>query len=174
MDFEILNRNQIYSGRVFNIEIVKVQLPDNQQKNYDLVNHPPAVTIIPIDKSNNILFVRQYRLGALSTLLELPAGVMEDGETPEISAEREIREEIGMAATEFKYLGKFYMAPGYSTELMHIFLASGLYDSPLEPDADEYIEISKVSKTEILEFARSGNIIDGKSLSALFLAEPYI
>ena len=143
MDFEILNRNQIYSGQVFNIEIVKVQLPDNQQKNYDLVNHPPAVTIIPIDKSNNILFVRQYRLGALSTLLELPAGVMEDGETPEICAEREIREEIGMAATEFKYLGKFYMAPGYSTELMHIFLASGLYDSPLEPDADEYIEISK-------------------------------
>jgi len=174
MIFKIMEREKIYSGHVFNIERIKTKLPDDQIKNYDLVNHAPAVTILPIDEVGNIVFVKQYRIGSLSNLLELPAGVMERDEKPEICAIREIREEIGMSASNLEYLGKFFLAPGYSTELMHVFLATGLYSSPLASDPDEYIDVKRIHKSEVIEFARSGNLIDGKSLSALFLAEPHL
>jgi len=173
MDFNILERNHIYSGRVFNIELVRIKMPNGKIKNYDLVNHAPAVTIIPLDKYDNLYFVRQYRLGALSELIEFPAGVIEDNESPESSANRELREEIGLAAKKLINVGQFYLAPGYSTELMYVFLARDLYEAPLKPDPDEFIKIIKIHKSDINHYVSSGNLIDAKSLSALYLAASF-
>ncbi len=174
MSYQILERKNIYQGRVFAVENVLLTLPDDRQRSYDLVVHNGAVTVVPLDEAGCIWFVRQFRLGSMSQLLELPAGVLEQGEDPSAGAAREIREEIGMAAGELHPLGEFFMAPGYSTEHMEVFLASHLYPSPLQADWDEFLKVEKIPAGEALRMARQGQILDGKTLAALLLAETFL
>lgn len=171
---QILNTSIIYKGRAFQVENVHVRLPDGRQRNYDLVNHRGAVTILPLDEHGEVWFVRQYRIGARQTLLELPAGVLDEGEDPAAGASRELREEIGMAAGELLKVGEFYMAPGYSSELMHVFLATGLIPDSLPQDDDEFLEILHFSLAEVMEMVRRGEIHDGKTLTSLLLAQPHL
>lgn len=174
MDFELLHRQTVFHGRAFDVQKVELKLPNHTTAVYDLVYHKNAITIIPINADGNVLFVRQYRLGASGYLLELPAGVLDDGEDPLEGARREIREETGFAAHDWIKLGEFYMAPGYSSELMHVFLARQLYHDPLLPDKDEFIGVEAIPLKRAYEMAHSGQIRDGKSLSSLFLAQPYL
>jgi ADP-ribose pyrophosphatase len=174
MNHQSLNREKLYSGPVFDLVKVNVQLPDGRERFYDLIEHSGSVTIVPVDDQGQVYFVSQYRVGAGDRLLELPAGVLEDGEDPLVSAEREIREEIGMGARAFKKLGGFYLAPGYTNEYMTIFLASGLYPAPLDPDEDEFLEIESMPIEVVYQKAFGGEIQDGKTLAALLLALPYI
>ena len=174
MTFEILNRKKIYQGRAFAVEQVLVTLPNGRQQSYDLVSHLPAVTLVPVDRDRNLWFVSQFRLGSMDDMLELPAGVLEEGEAPANGAAREIREEIGKAAGELRLLGSFYMAPGYSSEYMHVFLASSLYDAPLAADADEFLNVHLIPVDEVYRMVRRNEIRDGKTLAALLLAEPYL
>lgn len=174
MNFKTLQRETIFTGRVFNLEHVQMQLPNGEIRSYDLVNHKAAVTIVPIDEVGNILFVRQYRVGPDQELLELPAGVLNEGEDPGETAAREVREEIGMAAGNMKFLGSFFMSPGYSSEYMHIFLATELYSAPLEQDDDEFLQLETIPASKALQMARSGEIQDGKTLAALLMAESFL
>jgi ADP-ribose pyrophosphatase len=174
MDFTILNRKVIYEGRVFDVQKVLARLPDGREHAYDLVSHGGAVTLVPFDQDGNLWFVRQFRLGGMQELLELPAGVMEGSEAPEISAGRELREEIGMAAKELRELGQFYMAPGYSSEYMHVYLATGLYPSALAQDADEFLQVQAIPVKQVYEMVHANHVHDGKTLAALLLAEPFI
>ena len=174
MDFTILSRKTIYEGRVFDIQKVLVRLPDGREHEYDLVSHTGAVTLVPVDQAGNMWFVRQFRLGALQELLELPAGLMEKDEPPKISAGRELREEIGMAADELRQLGQFYMAAGYSSEYMYIYLATGLHSSPLEQDEDEFLQVQAIPVKQVYEMVHANQIHDGKTLAALLLAEPFL
>ena len=174
MAFETVQTELIYQGRVFDIQTDLVRMPDGRLVTLDLVVHSGAIAVIPIDDQKQIWFIRQYRHPAKSLLLELPAGVMETGELPEITAQREIREEIGMAAQEIKKIGEFFLAPGYSSEYMYIYLASGLYPAPLSGDEDEYISLEKIPLDEAYRMAETGQIQDAKSLAALLLARPYL
>ncbi len=174
MKFTILGRETTYQGRAFSVQKVNIQLPNNKKRFFDLVVHNDSVTIIPFDQDGNIWFVTQYRLGCDSQLIELPAGVMETGEDAAECAAREIREEIGMAAVNLQHLGDFYLAPGYSTEQMSVFLAKDLYPAALEPDADEFIHSSKIHFSEVLRMCQSGEIYDSKTLAALMLAIPFL
>lgn len=171
MNFKAMKRETKYTGRVFDIEKVHMQLPSGEVRAYDLVNHPSAVTIVPLDAAGNILFVRQYRIGAEEELLELPAGLFKDGEDPDPAAARELREETGMAAEHLTRIGAFYSSPGYSSEYLYIYLATGLYPAPLEQDDDEFIQLEAIPAAKALEMARAGEIRDAKTLAALFLAE---
>ena len=171
---QILNTSLIYSGRAFKVENVHVRLPDGRQRDYDLVNHLGAVTILPLDDEGQVWFVRQYRIGARQTLLELPAGVLEEDEDPAAGAAREIREEIGMAAGNLLKIGEFYMAPGYSSELMHVFLATDLTPDSLPQDDDEFLEIIRYPLSEVLQMVQRGEIMDGKTISSLLLAQPHL
>ncbi len=172
MEFIPLSHETVYQGRAFDVERVQMSLPDGKQRPYDLVRHNDSVTILPLDGQGNLLFVNQYRLGAGSNLLELPAGVMSDGEEPEACAAREVREETGMAASRLELLGDFYLAPGYSSEHMYIYLATGLYADALEQDPDEFLRLEPIAAARAYEMARGGQIHDAKSLAALMLAEP--
>lgn len=172
MEFTPLSHETVYQGRAFGVERVHLRLPDGKHQVYDLVRHNDSVTVIPLDGHGNLLFVNQYRLGVGGNLLELPAGVMGAGEAPEVCAAREIREETGMAAARLELLGDFYLAPGYSSEHMHVFLASGLYADALEQDADEFLQLVSIPAAKAYEMARSGQIRDSKSLAALLLAAP--
>lgn len=174
MNFKILNRESVYKGRAFEVQKVYLQLPNNKKSYYDLVAHQDSVTIVPLDKDGNIWFVTQYRLGVDGQLLELPAGLLEDNEDPTGGALREIREEIGMASTNMKFLGDFYLAPGYSSEHMFIYLATDLFPSSLEQDSDEFIAVQKISIPDVLNMVQKGEIKDAKTLAALMLALPQL
>lgn len=170
MAFTEIGRERQYEGHVFDVVKVHLRLPDNRERTYDLVEHGDSITILPIDAENRVYFVRQHRIGAGGELLELPAGVLDDGEVPHRAAQREIREEIGLAAGELLELGGFYLAPGYTDEYMTIFLARDLYEAPLDPDEDEFLKVETMSLEEVYQKALSGGIKDGKTLAALLLA----
>ena len=136
--------------------------------------HNDSVTIVPLDEKGKIWFVTQFRMGSEEILLELPAGILEDGETPENCASREIREEIGMAAGKLHKLGAIYLAPGYSNELNHVYLATDLSPSPLEADEDEFLGIEKYPYISINSMVASGEIIDSKSVAALSLTSIFL
>jgi ADP-ribose pyrophosphatase len=174
MPFELLKSEIIYPGRAFTIRRDTLRLPDGHETILDIVEHIGSVIIVPMDADGNILFVRQYRHAAGLDLLELPAGTLDDGEAPEACAHREIREETGMAAGKLEYLGGFYLAPGYSTEFMHVYLATDLHSDPLEADADEFLSVEHIPLAEALELAENGGIPDAKSLAAFFLGKSHL
>lgn len=174
MHFKILKRETTYQSRAFNIQKVDLRLPDERTVTYDLVDHNDSVTIVPLDQDGNVWFVKQYRLGAQDLLLELPAGVLENNEPPEEGASREIREEIGQAAGLLTPLGDFYLAPGYASEHMYVFLATGLSHAPLEADDDEFLQLEAIPAKKALQMAREGQFKDAKTVASLLLAEKYI
>ncbi len=174
MPYQIIESEVVFQGRVFDVRMDRLSLPNGARARIDLVVHKAAVTLLPVDASGNIWFIRQYRHPAGKVLLELPAGVLEEAELPEDGAGRELREETGMAAEKLRRLGQFYLAPGYSTEILHIFLAEQLYYSPLEADVDEVIEVEKIPVKVAYQMAESGEIEDAKSLGTLLLARPYL
>ena len=173
-DYEILNRDVSFKGRAFEVHQLDVSLPNGLRHRFDLVQHKNSITILPLDEDGSLYFVSQYRVGAAAQLLELPAGVLEEGEDAREGAGREVREETGLAAKELVEIGQAYLAPGYSTELMFFFLARGLYADPLTPDADEFLSLIKIPAQEAYRMARSGQIQDSKTLAALLLAEKHI
>ncbi len=143
MDFEVVRSEIVYHGHVFDVRQDQLRLPDGNLATIDVVDHRGAVTMIPVDGLGQIWFIRQYRHAIQRQLLELPAGAAEIGEAPLISAQRELREEIGMAAGNLEEIGSFYLAPGYSSEFMHIFLATDLQVAPLPADAGRIPENRK-------------------------------
>jgi ADP-ribose pyrophosphatase len=174
MKFQIMHRDTVFRGKIFDLQKVKVRMPDDHLAVLDLLIHPGAVVILPIDQKGNILFIRQLRVGAGGMLLELPAGTLEPEEDPADCAGRELREETGMAARELHKLGNFFLAPGYSTEYLHIYLATDLYPSPLPGDADEYLTVKPIPVKEAYAMAQRGEMDDGKTLAVLFMALPYL
>jgi ADP-ribose pyrophosphatase len=171
MPFELLKTEIVYPGRAFTIRRDTLRLPDGHEARFDIVEHVGSVVILPLDDHGNLLFVRQYRHASGKNLLELPAGTLDEGEAPESCARREVREETGMAAGQLDHLGGFYLAPGYSTEYMHVYLATGLHPDPLEADADEFITVESVPLGMALVMAKRGEIPDAKSLAAILLAQ---
>ena len=169
---KIINRKEVFKGRAFNVEELQLTLPDGREQIYYLVDHLDAVTILPIDREGMVYFVSQFRVGAEKSVLELPAGMMNPGEEPLTTAHRELQEEIGHDAGKMKKIGGFWMAPGYTSEFLHIFLATDLIDHKLPEDDDEFLSIVKVDLRQAFEMIKSGEIIDGKTLSTFMLALP--
>jgi ADP-ribose pyrophosphatase len=169
MTVETVQSETVFYGKVFNVRKDQIRLPDGQILGMEIVEHKGAVTIIPLDEQEQIWFIRQYRHPAGQILFELPAGVMEESENPVESAQRELREETGMAADQLRLIGEFFLAPGYSTEYMYVFLATGLHAAPLRPDEGEFIEIEKIPSAQALALAADGKVRDAKSLAALLL-----
>ena len=174
MDIEIISSEEIFSGCVFDVLREQIRLQNGHIVTRELISHVGAVTILPIDDEDKIWFVRQYRHPTKQMLLELPAGTLEKDEGTEQCAARELREEIGFAAGELKKLGSFYLAPGYSSEYMHVYLASNLTPNPLPPDADEYLEVVNYPVDEVLEMVENGEIQDAKTIAALALAAKFL
>ena len=174
MPFEFIKSEILLQGRVFKIRRDTLRTPDGRETKLDIVEHGGSVVLLPIDHEGNLLLVRQYRHAVGEELLELPAGTR-DGEEPfEDCAAREIREETGLEARALQKLGEFYLVPGYSTELMAVFLATDLKENPLQPDEDEFLQIEKIPLKQAVEMAEQGKIQDAKTLAALLLARPHL
>ena len=174
MSFKTIQSKSVYQGKVFDVRQDQVELPDGHLTALDVVEHNGAVTLIPIDEQGQIWFVRQYRHPAQDELLELPAGTLENNEDPEKCAHREVREEIGMSVGRLEKIGEFFMAPGYSTEYMYVYLARELSPAPLPGDEDEFLQVEKFPIEKVFEMAEQGQFKDSKTLAALYLAQRFL
>jgi len=174
MSIEVIKHETVYRGRAFNVWRDEVRFHNQNTAVLDIIEHVGAVTILPLDADGRILFIRQYRHAAGKELLELPAGTIDAGEQPENCALREIREETGFAAGKMVRIGEFFLAPGYSTEFMVVYLATELHPDPLPGDADEFITLEPIPFEQAYALALNGKLQDGKSLAALLLARPLL
>lgn len=174
MPFELIKSEDLFKGRAFSIRRDTLKTPNGRETRLDIVEHHGSVVLLPLDEAGNLLFVRQYRHAAAADLLELPAGTLNESEPPEDCAAREIREETGFAARKLERLGQFYLAPGYSTEFMVVFLATGLSPDPLQADEDEFLQVEKIPVEQAVRMAERGEVPDAKSLAALLLAGPHL
>lgn len=173
-EYQIIQSTKEYKGRAFDVHRVEVGFPNGRTTHLDIVEHVPAVTILPIDAHGQVWLVRQYRHPTGIEILELPAGTLEPGEDPASCAQRELREEIGMGAGSLKKIGSYFLAPGYSTEYMHVYLATDLFPADLPQDDDEFLTVECFPIASVLEAARSGEIQDAKTLASLYLAQPFL
>jgi ADP-ribose pyrophosphatase len=173
MEYKTLESHLVYSGRVFDVHTEKVQTPAGSTMQIDLVSHAGAVAIIAVDDDENVLLVRQYRHPTGKTLLELPAGTLEQDEEPAVCARRESREEIGHDPGELIHIGAGFMAPGYSTEYIYFFLARQLTPAPLPGDDDEDIQVERLPLSQLGELVRAGKVEDVKTIAGLSLVSAY-
>ena len=174
MAFELLKSEVLMQGRAFKIRRDTLKTPDGRETKFEIIEHGGSVILIPIDENGDVHFVRQYRHAAGKELLELPAGTCDDDEPFEDCAAREIREETGMEAGSLHKVGDFYLAPGYSSEFMVVYLATDLKPNPLEGDDDEFLTVEKIGVKEAIELAERGGMPDAKSLAALLIARPFL
>jgi ADP-ribose pyrophosphatase len=156
----------LHQGRNFCFKTDIVQLKNGKQTTRDIVEHPGAVAIIPI-QGENIALIQQYRYAAGKTLLEIPAGTLEPGEDPLACAVRELREETGYAASNWDRLLSCYMAPGYSSEVIHFYVAEGLNQIGGTPEEDEDIEVVLKGFNETLAMIEENTIEDAKTITGI-------
>jgi ADP-ribose pyrophosphatase len=166
----VLESRRLYEGRIVNLRVDTVELSGGRRATREVVEHCEVVAIVPLVKGEDVLLVRQYRLPAGQTLLEVPAGGVDEGETAEEAARRELEEECGQRAGHIERLGGFYVSPGYCSEYIHLFLATGLEPVEARPDPDEDLTVVRMSLAEALGLMRNGEIRDGKSIVALVWA----
>ena len=174
MSFELIRSETLLQGRAFKVRRDYLKTPKGEETKLEIIEHGGSVVLVPIDDDENLLLVRQYRHAAEQDLLELPAGTRAEDELFEECAAREIREETGMEASKLQKVGDFYLAPGYSTEFMVVFLATGLSHNPLEADFDEFLQVEKIPVKQAVELFQNGEILDAKSLAAWLLAKPHL
>lgn len=163
----MLSSELVFDGKLIALKRDKVQLPDGRRTIREIVVHPGGVVILPLLDDGRVVLVRQFRYAVGETLIELPAGALNSNEEPEKCALRELQEETGYTASSLEKLISFYPAPGYSTELLHAFLATGLQKAGSDMDENELIETVLMPLEEAIVMAMDGTIKDAKSITVL-------
>ncbi|TCK97966.1 ADP-ribose pyrophosphatase [Natranaerovirga hydrolytica] len=173
-DFKRLSRKQIYQGKVINVVQDTMQLPNEKESLFDLVQHNGAAAIIPVDSEGNILMVEQFRNPVNDITLELPAGTLEKGEDPLECAIRELEEETGYASNDLTFLIKFYTAIGFCDEIIHIYVANHLEPSKQNLDDSEFINVKPYSLERLIKMINQGKLIDSKTITGILAYKQYI
>jgi ADP-ribose pyrophosphatase len=173
---QLLRQKLFYRGRKFNLEVNRLRLPNSAEGDWECVRHPGGALAVPVTSDGKLVLVRQYRFTAQGRLLEFPAGTIESDEDPANTIQREIEEEIGYRAHRWQPLGKFFLAPGYSDEVIYTYLAQDLekLESPPPQDEDEDIEPVLMTPKEFEQAILAGEPIDSKSISSFVLARPFL
>lgn len=165
-----MDTEEIHKGRVFSLMRERVVLPNGRETSYEVIRHPGAAAMLPVTEKGEILLLRQHRQAAGGEIWEIPAGTLNPGENPEECARRELIEETGFSAANMELLSSILPVPGYSDEVIHLFLATGLSPAVQNLDPDEVISVFPFAASRVFAMVDSGEIRDGKSLCALFLA----
>lgn len=164
-----ISSETIYEGRIIDVKKDQVRLPNGKTGTRELVKHPGAVGIIPITEQGRLIVVEQYRKPLERSIVEIPAGKLEPGEEPAVTAVRELEEETGYGAKDFTYLQTIATSPGFADEVIHLYVAKDLYkiDQPASPDEDEFVELMDISLEEAEEMIQDGRIYDAKTVIAV-------
>ncbi|MDX8046062.1 NUDIX hydrolase [Gracilibacillus sp. S3-1-1] len=159
----------IYDGKVISLQVDDVTLPNGKTSKREIVKHPGAVSVIPITENNKIIFVKQYRKPLEKTLVEIPAGKLEMGEKPEVTALRELEEETGYTTESLTYVTSFYTSPGFADEIMYIYKTNTLkkVEQPKPLDEDEFVELMELTLEEAEQLIVEQEIHDAKTIYAI-------
>ena len=176
MNFEekILTTEEIYNGRVINVKLHDIELPDGSKSKREIVEHTGGVGVIAVTDEKEVFMVTQYRIAAQQMMLEIPAGKLEKGEDPLSAGLRELQEETGYKAKNIKELGVYYATPGYCQEKLTIYLATDLEFVGQNLDEGEFLNVSKHSLDELYQMVMNNEIYDCKTAIAILKAKAII
>lgn len=167
---EVFVSSQVgFTGRLLQVKIDTVTLPNGKESSREVIKHPGAVGILPVLDDGSIVLVKQYRYPVGTVLYEIPAGKLDIGEAPEVCAPRELSEETGYKAKEWKLLTSIVTTPGFTDEVIHLYLAKGLTKEEQHTDEDEFIDLVVFKREQVKKMVLEKDIFDAKTLSALLL-----
>lgn len=169
----IINSQKVFAGRVFNVTVDTVREGELTYQR-EVVHHGGSAVIVPVFDDGTVALVRQYRHPVVRYLLEAPAGTLADGERPEVGAERELQEELGLIAGNMEKLSEFFVSPGFCEEKMWVYLATELVQGQQQLEEDELLDVVRLPISEALEMITSGEIQDAKTIIGLMLAAPRV
>lgn len=158
-----INKNYIYNGRIINVRRDDAELPNGKPCIREVVEHPGGVCVAALTDDDELIFVRQFRYPYMEVILELPAGKLEKGEDPFESGKRELEEEGGCVADEYRDMGKFYPTPGYCGEIIHLYAAKNLRFTKQNLDEDEFLNVEKIPLDKAVDMVLNNEIRDGKT-----------
>lgn len=156
-----------FKGVIVDVRLDRIELPNGRPATREVVSHPGGVAILPLHDDGTVTVVRQFRYPFGRVITELPAGKLERGEDHRLAGIRELEEETGLTADSFEYLGGLLSSPGFSDEVIHLYLARGLHQGPCHPDPDEFLELDRVPFEVLLEQAMDGRLQDAKTVAGL-------
>jgi ADP-ribose pyrophosphatase len=163
-----------FHGKIVDVGVERVRLPNGRQVDLEVIRHPGGAAAVALDERRRVCLLRQYRHVAGGWLWELPAGKLDPGEGPAVTAERELAEEAGLVAATWDSLGQMHSSPGVFAEVIHLFLARGLSEVDLGHGADEVIEVHWVALDKVLQWCLNGTITDAKTLVGLYRAAAFL
>ena len=166
-----LSRSVAYSGRILTVWLDRVALPNGHEVELELIAHPGASAVLPLHEDGSVTLIRQVRYATGGWLLEAPAGKLDAGEPPEVCAVRELAEEAGLLAGRLHPLGFIWTTPGFTDEVIHLFVATELAPTAQSLGADEVLEVERLPLTEALALAATGQVPDSKTLCLLLRAD---
>lgn len=173
-DVKLIDSREIHAGRVVNLCVYTVDLPNGNRATLEIVRHVGAAAVVPIDADGNVVLVRQYRYATDGYLLEIPAGKLDAGEEPSACAAREMEEEVGLRARELIPMGVIWTTPGFTDERIWLFAARNLEPVEQALEADEVLSVERLPMEEAIRRAQTGEIEDGKSVCALLRLPSYL
>ncbi len=162
-----LDKRYAYEGRIINLRVDKAQLPDGREVSREVVEHPGGVCVLPLTDDHEVLMVRQYRYPHERLFLEIPAGKLEKGEDPFECGKRELSEETGMTAKNYRSLGRLIPTPAYCGEIIYMYLATGLTQSEQHLDDGEFLEVEKYPIEKLVQMVLDSEIEDAKTQAAV-------
>ncbi|MCX7816015.1 MAG: NUDIX hydrolase [Syntrophales bacterium] len=164
----------VYSCRIFQVYEEVVEYPNGRKSRFSRIEHAPCIAVVPINEKGELILIRQWRPAVGDYLIEIPAGVIDHGESVEECVQRELAEETGYRAGEITKLFEGYLVPGYCNEYMYFYLARNLVEYPLPPDEDEDVELIPVTQEEAENMIKNGRIKDTKTALGIKLALDFL
>ncbi|MBM7097205.1 NUDIX hydrolase [Bacillus sp. H-16] len=162
-----LNKEKIFEGRIIELSVHDVALPNGKESKREIINHPGAVAVLAVTKENKLVLVNQFRKALEKTIAEIPAGKLEAGEDPKQCAFRELEEETGYAAASMEKIASFYTSPGFADEIVYLYEAGELEPGEVKTDEDEFVEKIEVTLDEALEMIKTEAVHDAKTILAI-------
>jgi ADP-ribose pyrophosphatase len=160
---------KIFEGKIIDLQVDDVELPNGKQSKREIVKHPGAVAVIPITKDKKIVFVEQYRKPLEKSLVEIPAGKLDNNEQPLMAAIRELEEETGYTAKDLSFVTSFYTSPGFADEIIHLYITDSIerLENPVTGDEDEFVDVVELTLDEAKQYVEDERIHDAKTSYAI-------